>query len=46
MAVRTLAGAVIGAAMAAMFAVIDDPQADLSVLLDEAMSHLEGGLIL
>jgi AcrR family transcriptional regulator len=46
MAVRTLAGAVTGAAMAAMFAVIDDPQADLSLLLDEAMSHLEGGLIL
>ncbi|MHB8488565.1 MAG: acyl-CoA-like ligand-binding transcription factor [Candidatus Dormibacteria bacterium] len=46
MAVRTLAGAVVGAAMAAMFAVIDDPRADLSNLLDEAMSHLEGGFIL
>jgi AcrR family transcriptional regulator len=41
-AVRTLAGAVVGAAMAAMFAVVNDPDADLAALLDGAMQHLEG----
>jgi AcrR family transcriptional regulator len=44
MAVRTLAGAVVGAAMAVLFAMIDDPSADLATLFDEAMGHLEGGL--
>ena len=44
MAVRTLAGAVIGAAMAVLFAMLDDPSADLATLFDEAMGHLEGGL--
>ncbi|MFI5285749.1 MAG: TetR family transcriptional regulator [Candidatus Dormibacteria bacterium] len=44
LAVRTLAGAVVGVAMAAMLSMIDDPDADLSALLDEAMAHLEGGL--
>jgi AcrR family transcriptional regulator len=46
MAVRTLSGAVVGAAMAVMLAVVGDPDADLSLLLDEAMSHLEDGLLL
>jgi AcrR family transcriptional regulator len=46
LAVRTLSGAVVGAAMAAMFVMLDDPQADLSAVLDETMSHLEGGLLL
>jgi AcrR family transcriptional regulator len=46
MAVRTLSGAVVGAAMAVMLTVVDDPNADLSILLDEAMSHLEDGFIL
>lgn len=44
MRVRTLAGAIVGAAMAVMFAMLDDPAADLSTLLDEAMEHLEEGL--
>jgi AcrR family transcriptional regulator len=44
MAVRTLAGAVVGAAMAVMLALGDDPTADLAKLLDEAMGHLEAGL--
>lgn len=46
LAVRTLSGAVVGAAMAAMFAILDDPRAELSAVLDAAMSHLEGGLLL
>ncbi len=44
MAVRTLAGAVVGAAMAVMFMMLDDPSADLSMLFDAAMGHLEDGL--
>lgn len=45
-AVRTMAGAVIGAGTAVMFALADDPTADLSALLDEAIAHLESGLAL
>jgi AcrR family transcriptional regulator len=44
LAVRTLAGAVIGALMAVMFASADDPEADLATLLDAGMVHLEAGL--
>lgn len=44
MAVRTLSGAVIGAVMAVMLSLGDDPTADFASLLDEAMGHLEGGL--
>ena len=44
MAVRTLAGAVIGAAMAVLFAMLEDPSLDLATLFDQAMEHLEGGL--
>jgi AcrR family transcriptional regulator len=44
MAVRTLAGAVVGAAMSVMLAVADDPTADLASLFDESMSQLEAGL--
>jgi AcrR family transcriptional regulator len=44
MAVRTLAGAVVGAAMAVLFAMLEDPSADLATLFDQAMEHLEGGL--
>jgi AcrR family transcriptional regulator len=44
LAVRTTAGAVIGVATAVMFAMIDDPNANLATLLDEAMAHLEAGL--
>jgi AcrR family transcriptional regulator len=46
MAVRTLSGAVVGAAMAAMFAIVDDPTVNLALILDDAMTHLEGGLLL
>ena len=45
-AVQTLSGAVVGAAMAVMFAMMGDPQASLAGLLDEAMAQLEGGLTL
>jgi AcrR family transcriptional regulator len=43
-AVRTVAGAVIGVCMAALFALADDPEADIAALLDEALAHLEAGL--
>lgn len=43
-AVRTLAGAVVGAAIAVWLAVADDPGADIADLLDAAMAHLEAGL--
>jgi AcrR family transcriptional regulator len=46
LAVRTLAGAVVGAVMAVMFAVADDPTADMTTLLDESLAHLEAGLAL
>lgn len=45
-AVRTLAGAVVGAAMAVMLAVVDDPSANVSILLDEALAQLEAGFSL
>jgi AcrR family transcriptional regulator len=43
-AVRALAGAVVGVAVAVMFVMVDDPTANLAALLDEAMAHLEAGL--
>ena len=43
-AVVTLAGAVVGAAMAALFAIRDDPSADLAAKLDETIGALESGL--
>ena len=45
-AVRTVAGAVIGALMAGLDAVADNPNADLGTLVDEALAHLESGLTL
>jgi AcrR family transcriptional regulator len=45
-AVRTVAGAVIGALMAGLDAVADNPGADLGALVDEAMAHLASGLTL
>jgi AcrR family transcriptional regulator len=42
--VRTFAGAVVGAAMAAMFAIANDPSADIAEVLDQSMACLEGGL--
>jgi AcrR family transcriptional regulator len=44
LAVRAFAGAVVGVAMAAMFALLEDRSADLSTLLDQAMAHLQTGL--
>ena len=41
--VRTLAGAVVGAAVAVMFAIADDPSADLAAHLDTALVCLEEG---
>jgi AcrR family transcriptional regulator len=42
--VRTFAGAVVGAAMAAMFAIADDPSSDIAATLDQSMECLEDGL--
>ncbi|MGD0195822.1 MAG: TetR family transcriptional regulator [Candidatus Dormibacteria bacterium] len=44
MEVLTIAGAVVGVAMAVMFVMIDDPTADLHVLLDQGMARLQAGL--
>jgi AcrR family transcriptional regulator len=44
MAVRALAGAVIGVSLAAMFTAAEDPAADIVSLADEAMAQLEAGL--
>jgi len=44
MEVLTVAGAVVGVAMAVMFVMIDDPTADLHVLLDQGMARLQEGL--
>lgn len=41
LAVRTLAGAVSGAALAVMFALADDPEADIATLFDQSIGHLE-----
>ena len=45
-AVRTVAGAVIGAMIAVLAAMADDPAADLAALIDKAIAHLESGLSL
>jgi len=42
--VRTVAGAVVGAMMAVLAAMADDPDADLASLIDQAIAHLEAGL--
>ena len=44
--VRTIAGAIVGAAMAVLPAMNDDPEADLAELTDTALMHLESGLTL
>jgi AcrR family transcriptional regulator len=44
LAVQTLAGAVVGAMMAVMFQMLQDPDADFAALVDEVMRHLEAGL--
>jgi AcrR family transcriptional regulator len=43
-AVRTLVGAMMGVCVSALMAAADDSEADLVVLLDEAMALLEAGL--
>ena len=45
-AVRTVAGAIVGAAVAVSAAIADDPDADLPALIDQAITHLEPGLTL
>jgi phage tail sheath protein FI len=44
MDVLTTAGAVVGVAMAVMFAIMDDPTVNLATLLDQGMARLEAGL--
>ena len=44
LAIRTLAGAVVGVAMAVMLAIADDEHADVATLLDQALVQLETGL--
>jgi AcrR family transcriptional regulator len=46
LALRTLAGAVMGVTMAVMVAFGDDPTANIGTLLDDALGHLEAGLVL
>jgi AcrR family transcriptional regulator len=41
--VRILVGAVLGAGMATMLAAAENPEADIVILLDEALAHLETG---
>ena len=43
-AVRILVGAVLGVGMAVMFAVAEDPEADIALLLDKALAQLEVGV--
>ena len=43
-AVRNLAGAVLGVAMAAMLSAVEDPKKELFELIDPALAHLEAGL--
>jgi AcrR family transcriptional regulator len=43
-AVRTFAGAVIGAMTAVLLAAVDDPNADFVALVDAALAQLEAGL--
>jgi DHA2 family multidrug resistance protein-like MFS transporter len=45
-AVRTVAGAIVGAAVAVSAAITDDPDADLATLIDQAIAQLEPGLAL
>ena len=43
-AVRALAGAIMGVSIATMFAFAQDPDADILVMLDEALAYLDAGL--
>ena len=43
-AVHNIAGAVLGAMLSAMLAIIDNPKADPLKVVDDALAHLEAGL--
>jgi AcrR family transcriptional regulator len=43
LAARALAGAVIGVGLSAMFAAVDNPEADIIALMDTMMAQLEAG---
>jgi AcrR family transcriptional regulator len=43
-AVRALAGAVMGVSIATMFALAENPEADMVAMLDEALGYLDAGL--
>ena len=44
--IRTVAGAVVGAAVAVATTITEDPDADIPALIDQAIAHLEPGLAL
>jgi AcrR family transcriptional regulator len=44
LAVRALAGAVSGAALAVMYTLAEDPEGDIATIFDETMEHFERGL--
>lgn len=46
LALRTLAGAVVGAMMAVTFTIPDNPDLDIASLLDQALAHLDAPLAL
>jgi transcriptional regulator MftR-like protein len=39
-----LAGAVLGALLSAMVAIVDNPKADMFQMVDDSLAHLEAGL--
>src|SRR5262249_17847384 len=43
-AVRTFAGAMLGALTSALFTVIKNPDADVLALMDESLAYLEAGM--
>lgn len=43
-ALRVFAGALVGAMLAATFTVVDNPDADMLTLMDDAIGYLEAGL--
>ena len=43
-AVRAFVGAIMGVSMATMFAVAQDPDADMATMLDEMLGYLDAGL--
>jgi AcrR family transcriptional regulator len=44
LAVRTVAGAVVGVGLSVMMAAAEDPSADMVALMDAGLAHLEAGL--